>query len=1562
MVVIFQWVILISHKQPLPAGGELIEPQWLHGFLNEVIAVSIKAPLDLRVHQPKGLYDPAAEHDACGIGMVTTLNKRDERTIIDEAVQVLVNLDHRGAVGSEANTGDGAGIMISMPDEFMRTSLDIKLPPAGHYIAGIGFMDRDPAQASQEEQAIADIARQEGLAVLSWRVVPINPDGLGLQALSTMPLFRTLVLQDADQARREGHELERMAYRVRKRVEHEVGVYFASLSSRTLTYKGMLTTMQLTRFFPDLLNPHMKARVAIVHSRFSTNTFPSWPLAQPFRLIAHNGEINTIQGNRNWMSAREGCLRSDLLGEMDPLLPITTPGGSDSGTFDETLELLHLAGRSLPHAISMMLPPAWEQDSQMDPDLKAFYEYNNTLIEPWDGPAAIVFTDGRLVGAQLDRNGLRPGRWQENDNGHLVLASEAGVLDQTPQNSILRKGRLEPRKMFLVDTLEGRIIPDEEIKHHLASQHPYRQWVVNNTVRLDALPERAHVNHSSVSVQRRQRAFGYTEEDLKLLLGPMGQTGAEPIGSMGNDAPIAVLSERSRMLFDYFTQKFAQVTNPPLDWEREEIVTSIASAIGPEPNLLEDQPLHAKKIKIDRPVVNSDQMAQLKRLEHARILGGYYKPYLVRGLYQVAGGGSALKERLDQICHEVDQAIDRGSNVLILSDRDSNHTWGPIPSLLLTSALQHHLLRHHSRTQVSLAVEAGDVREIHHVALLIAYGAACVNPYLALESVENLSNTGYLTVTPEQASDNLVKALSTGVLKIMSKMGVSTIMSYRGAQLFEAVGLSKEVIDQYFTGTTSQVGGIGLDQIAEEVAIRHQVAYPIQWTARPHRNLKTGGDYKWRRTGENHLNDPRAIFLLQQSTQRGDYRLFKEYSRYINDTSHRIMTLRGMMKFVPRQAPLPIDQVEPALDIVKRFSTGAMSYGSISQEAHETLALAMNRLGARSNSGEGGESQDRIEDPERTSRIKQIASARFGVTSDYLVSATDLQIKLAQGAKPGEGGHLPGAKVPPWIAEVRRATPGVELISPPPHHDIYSIEDLKQLIHDLKMANPQARIHVKLVSEFGVGTVAAGVAKCHADLVLISGQDGGTGAAPLNAIKHAGTPWEIGLAETQQTLIMNGLRSRVVVQCDGELKTGRDVVVAALLGAEEFGFATTALIVEGCVMMRACHKNTCPQGIATQDPELRARFTGKPEHVINFFMFIAQEVREILAELGFHTLEEAVGHVECLDQDQAVQTWKNQGIDLSSILMQAGPVPGTVLHQTEFQDHELGKSLDIRLIKLAEAALEDSEPVRIEEKVRNVDRTVGTMLGYQITKRYGSQGLPDDTIDITLHGSAGQSVGAFIPRGETIRVYGEVNDYAGKGLSGGSLVVRPETGIHFEPHTNVICGNVTGFGATSGSMFVAGQAGERFAVRNGGASFVVEGIGDHGCEYMTGGTVVILGPTGRNLGAGFSGGDVYVLDLDTRRVNPKALRDDSLEFQVPTPEDSKILFDLVKAHAEQTGSLRAATLIQNWTTNLPRFTHLVPRQYLAMKEAMERADRECIDFNAPGVWEETYEEVMEGVR
>ena len=1492
--------------------------------------MTFKAPLDLTVHAPDGMYDPANEHDACGVGMVTTLNKRPERKIVTDAIEVLVNLDHRGAVGAEENTGDGAGILMSMPDEFMRATVPAELPEAGHYAAGIAFLDRDIETSGQQEQAIAKIVREEGLEVLAWRVVPTNPDGLGLQALAAMPGFKTLVVASPDGALA-GVDLDRKTFRIRKRVEHEVGVYFASLSARTITYKGMLTTMQLTHFFEDLNDERMKATIAIVHSRFSTNTFPSWPLAQPFRLLAHNGEINTIQGNRNWLSAREGRLSSELLGEFEPLLPITTPGYSDSGTFDECLELLHLAGRSLPHAICMMLPPAWEKNPDLDPDVRAFYEYNNTLIEPWDGPADIVFTDGTQVGALLDRNGFRPGRWQLTDDGYIVLASEAGVLPEIAQEHIVSKGRLEPGEMFLVDTAEGRIIPDEEVKRNLAAQHPYRKWVEGNSVEMSDLPRREHVSHSGQSVQRRQRAFGYTEEDLKLLLTPMANTGKEPLGSMGNDAPMPALSSRSRMLFDYFTQKFAQVTNPPLDWEREEIVTSLESAIGPEPNLLADSELHAKKILIPLPVVNSDEMAQLKRLDKARILGGYYRPYVVKGLYQVAGGGKALEERLDEIFAEIDEAIANGKNFIVLSDRESNHTWGPIPSLLLTSAVQHHLLRRHTRTQISVAVEAGDVREIHHVALLIAYGAACVNPYLAFESVEDLARNGYLKVDADTAVKNLTKALSTGVLKIMSKMGVSTIMSYRGAQLFEAVGLSQEVIDEYFTGTTSRVGGVSLEEIAEEVAIRHRVAYPNQWSASPHRNLRTGGDYKWRRTGEDHLNDPEAIFLLQQSTQRGDYQMFKKYSHHINDTSNRLMTLRGLMKFNTNRKPIDIAEVEPASEIVKRFSTGAMSYGSISQEAHETLAIAMNSIGARSNSGEGGESDDRINDPQRYSRIKQIASARFGVTSDYLVHATDLQIKLAQGAKPGEGGHLPGAKVPPWIAKVRHATPGVELISPPPHHDIYSIEDLAQLIYDLKNSNVNARISVKLVSEAGVGTVAAGVAKAGAQVILISGYDGGTGAAPRSSIHNAGLPWELGLAETHQTLIKNGLRNRVMIETDGKLMSGRDVVIAALLGAEEFGFATAPLVTMGCVMMRVCNLDTCPMGIATQNPELRKRFRGKPEYVINFMRFIAEEMREYMAKLGFRTVDEMVGRSDLLKRNDKVMNEHADRVDLSQILNNPFAKAGekVTFDPKDVYDFKLGATLDEKvLLKKFGPAMDKKEKKTVKVEITNTDRTVGTILGAEITRKFGTS-LEPDTYTVQCKGAGGQSFGAFIPKGLTLELEGDSNDYFGKGLSGGKLVVYPPKARKYKPEENIIVGNVALYGATSGEAYINGIAGERFCVRNSGAYAVVEGVGEHGCEYMTGGRVVVLGATGKNFAAGMSGGIAYVLDEKSnlyRNLNKEMI---SIEL-VESKYDIAELKNMIEKHVAHTGSEKGKEILTHFDEYLPKFKKIIPNDYKRM--------------------------------
>ncbi len=1503
---------------------------------------------------PQGLYDPATEHDACGVAFVATLRGTPGRDIVDAGLTALLNLDHRGAVGAERDSGDGAGILTQVPDAFLRDVIPAELPPAGHYAIGLAFLPTEPAELTAAVAAIDSIVRAEGLDTLAWRDVPVEADLVGPTARATMPAFRHLVV--ADPARSlAGVELDRRAFRVRKRVEHELGLYFASLSARTLTYKGMLTTGQLEPFFPDLSDPRYASEIALVHSRFSTNTFPSWPLAQPFRMIAHNGEINTVRANRNWMAARQSTLSSELLGDLTPLMPVCTPSGSDSGTFDEVLELLHLSGRSMPHAVLMMIPEAWENHAEMDPARRAFYEYHSTLMEPWDGPAALAFTDGTLIGAVLDRNGLRPGRYWITDDGLVVLASEAGVLDLDPA-TVVRKGRLEPGRMFLVDTASGRVVADEEIKRQLADQRPYAQWTAEHSIFLDQLPEREHVQHSPASVRRRQRAFGYTEEELKVILGPMGATGGEPLGAMGSDTPVAVLSERPRLLFDYFTQMFAQVTNPPLDAIREELVTSIGGAIGPEPNLLADLPEHARKLILPFPVLDNDQLAKIVRIDRDPALAGIFRSEIVRGLYTVDGGAAALEARLEEIFAQVDHAVDAGVSFLILSDRDSDADNAPIPSLLLASAVHHHLLRRHTRTRVSLVVEAGDVREVHHVALLIGYGAAAVNPYLAMETVEGMARDGTLEVAPEKAVANLIKALGKGVLKVMSKMGISTIASYRGAQTFEAIGLAHEVVARYFAGTTSRLGGVGLDVIAAEVAARHHDAYPASGNPQAHRRLNVGGEYQWRRDGEEHLFDPETVFRLQHSTRTRQLDVFREYTRRVDDQAERLMTLRGLMRFADDvRPPVPLEEVESVGDIIKRFSTGAMSYGSISLEAHQTLAIAMNRMGARSNTGEGGEDPERLHDPERRSAIKQVASGRFGVTSDYLTNATDLQIKMAQGAKPGEGGQLPGMKVYPWIARTRHSTPGVGLISPPPHHDIYSIEDIAQLIHDLKNANPQARVHVKLVSEFGVGTVATGVSKAHADVVLISGHDGGTGASPLTSLKHAGTPWEIGLAETQQTLVLNNLRDRIVVQVDGQLKTGRDVVIGALLGAEEFGFATAPLVVSGCVMMRVCHLDTCPVGVATQNPELRARFTGKPEFVETFFEYIAIEVREYLAALGFRSIEEAVGHVESLDARAAIDHWKASGLDLGPILARPEPVPGSSLHHTTAQDHGLDRALDNQLIAQSAAALEHGQQVRIAVPVRNVNRTVGTMLGHEVTRRYGGDGLPDGTIEVTLTGSAGQSLGAFLPRGITLRLFGDANDYVGKGLSGGRISVRPDRSSVLAGQRDVIAGNVIGYGATSGEIYLRGVVGERFAVRNSGATLVVEGVGDHGCEYMTGGTVVVLGRTGRNFGAGMSGGHAFVLDLRPELVNQPARLAGELALTAVGPKHAAELETLLKTHEAETGSPLAVELLADLPSALARFTRIVPTEYERMLATLAEAAEQGLDPSAPGVWDHILE-------
>ena len=1311
-----------------------------------------------------------------------------------------------------------------------------------------------------------------------------------------MPFFRQLFVASEDGLT--GIELDRVAFCLRKRAEHEAEVYFPSLSARTVVYKGMLTTGQLEPFFPDLSDERFASELALVHSRFSTNTFPSWPLAHPYRLIAHNGEINTVKGNRNWMRARESQISSDLFpGDLSRAFPICTPGASDSATFDEVLELLHLGGRSLPHAVLMMIPEAWENHESMDPARRAFYEFHSTFMEPWDGPACVTFTDGTLIGAVLDRNGLRPGRYWVTDDGLVVLASEAGVLDLEPER-VVRRGRLQPGRMFLVDTAAGRIVSDEEVKSTLAGENPYEEWLHAGLIGLADLPEREHIIHTPASVARRQRTFGYTEEELKILIAPMAASGGEALGSMGTDTPIAVLSERPRIIFDYFTQLFAQVTNPPLDAIREELVTSLGSSIGPEGNVLAATPAHARQVVLPFPVIDNDELAKIVHINADGDLPGY-STVVVKGTYDVHGGEDALRARLHEIFAEVSAAISDGARFVVLSDRDSDRDLAPIPSLLLTSAVHHHLIREKTRTQVGLVVEAGDVREVHHVALLVGYGAAAINPYLAMETVEDMVRHGAITaVTEEKAVANLIKALGKGVLKVMSKMGISTVASYRGAQVFEAIGLSQDLVDEFFTGTVSQLGGIGLDVIAAEAAARHAAAYPPDGIRQAHRKLLVGGEYQWRREGEPHLFDPDTVFRLQHATRARRYDVFKQYTSRIDEQAGRLMTLRGLFELggTDPRPPVPIEEVEPVGSIVQRFNTGAMSYGSISMEAHETLAIAMNRLKARSNTGEGGEDAERLMDPERRSAIKQVASGRFGVTSLYLTHADDIQIKMAQGAKPGEGGQLPGPKVYPWIAKTRHSTPGVGLISPPPHHDIYSIEDLAQLIHDLKNANPEARIHVKLVSEVGVGTVAAGVSKAHADVVLISGHDGGTGASPLTSLKHAGGPWELGLAETQQTLVLNGLRDRIVVQVDGQLKTGRDVVIAALLGAEEFGFATAPLVVSGCVLMRVCHLDTCPVGIATQNPELRARFSGAPEFVETFFEYIAEEVREHLAALGFRSIEEAIGQISHLDTAKAITHWKASGLDLSPILAEVDSPDGSGTHHTIAQDHGLEKALDHQLIAAARDAIDHGTAVTARFPIRNVNRTVGTMLGHEVTKAH-PKGLEDGTIDYLLTGSAGQSFGAFLPAGITLRLDGDANDYVGKGLSGGRVVVRPAPGSALVAEENVIAGNVIAYGATSGELFLRGRVGERFCVRNSGATAVVEGVGDHGLEYMTGGTALILGPTGRNVAAGMSGGVGYVLDLDHTHVNRELV-----DLGPLRPEDELVVHDLLERHQAWTDS------------------------------------------------------------
>jgi glutamate synthase (NADPH/NADH) large chain len=1488
--------------------------------------------------------------------MVATLRGEAGHDIIDLALTALRNLEHRGAIGSDAGTGDGAGILTQMPDAFLRAVVDFTLPPVGEYAAGMVFLPLGHDERAAMKAGIEEIARHENLEVLGWREVPVEHENLGKLAYEARPAFEQLFVARpavGDQPALSGIALDRRVYRLRKRARHEIDAYFVSLSSRTLGYKGMVTTLQLEPFYPDLSDERFTSELAVVHSRYSTNTFPSWPLAQPLRMLAHNGEINTVKGNRNWMRARQSQLESQLIGDVRPLLPICTEGASDSASFDEVLELLTLTGRSLPHAIMMMVPEAYEKQATIDPALRAFYDYHSMQMEPWDGPAALIFTDGTLVGATLDRNGLRPGRWTETTDGLVVIGSETGVLDFAPER-IKRRGRLQPGRMFLVDTAQRRIVEDEEIKADLAALQPWGEWVDKGRVKLSELPEREHIVHPIASITRRQRTFGYTEEEVRILLTPMGQGGAEPLGAMGSDAPVAVLSDRPRLLFDYFSQQFAQVTNPPLDSIREEVVTSLSLGLGPERNLLDWGPDHTRTVTLDFPVIDNDELAKIQHIDTA--LPGR-SSVTVRGLYRVEAGHKGLQKRLVQMCSEVDAAIEDGAEFIVLSDRDSNKDLAPIPSLLMLAAVHHHLIRKETRMKVGLVVEAGDVREVHHVATLIGYGASAVNPYLAMETVEYLVRAGFIAnITPEKAVKNLIYALGKGVLKIMSKMGISTVSSYAGAQVFEAVGLSRDFVEAYFTGTESKLGGVGLDIIAAENAARHEYAYPQDAAARAHERLWTGGEYQWRRDGAPHLFNPDTVFRLQHATRERRYDIFREYTQLIDDQAHELKTLRGLFGLRTGTRPaVPIDEVEPVSAIVKRFSTGAMSYGSISKEAHEVLAVAMNQIGGKSNTGEGGEDVDRLLDPTRRSAIKQVASGRFGVTSLYLTEADDIQIKLAQGAKPGEGGQLPPTKVYPWVARTRHATAGVGLISPPPHHDIYSIEDLKQLIFDLKRANPSARIHTKLVSQSGIGAVAAGVAKALSDVILVSGQDGGTGASPMNSLKHAGTPWELGLAETQQTLMLNGMRDRVVVQVDGQMKTGRDVIIGALLGAEEFGFATAPLVVSGCIMMRVCHLDTCPVGVATQNPVLRQRFTGKAEYIVTFMEFIAQEVREYLAALGYRSIDEIVGHAELLDANEAIQHWKARGLNLAPILEGPRFADDEPRRHGRNQNHELEDHFDVQLIERAQDVIAHGGQLTVDLPIRNTARAVGTMLGHHVTKARGEHGLPENSIDVRLTGSAGQSFGAFMPAGITLRLEGDSNDYVGKGLSGGTIVVRPPRGSSFAASENVIAGNVIGYGATQGQMFLNGVVGERFLVRNSGATAVVEGVGDHALEYMTGGLAVILGATGRNLGAGMSGGQAYVYQLDRDLVNRDAMASGELELGPLGSGDAEILRDLLAKHVAETDSTLGRRLLDDFETEVDNFVRVLPRDYAAVLQTRQEAMSEGLDPDGDVVWKRILE-------
>ncbi|HEX5400086.1 MAG TPA: glutamate synthase large subunit [Verrucomicrobiae bacterium] len=1495
----------------------------------------------------QGLYDPQFEHDSCGVGFVVNMKGRKSHQMVSDALQILLNLDHRGACGCEANTGDGAGILMQVPHEFLAkatASSGFKLPAPGQYGVGMLFMPKNPAEREAVKAAFAKAASAEGQTVLGWREVPTDNSSLGRTAVAAEP-FMMQVFVGRNPALKDDAAFERKLYIIRKVAEQQIRYgktipggdifYVSSLSSRTCIYKGMLMPEQVAKYYPELRDEDMKTALALVHSRFSTNTFPSWDRAHPNRYIAHNGEINTLRGNVNWMHARQMLFQSSLFGDdIKKILPVINTDGSDSAQFDNCVEMLAMTGHELPHVMMMMIPEPWENHESMDAERRAFYEFHSCLMEPWDGPASMAFTDGRIIGACLDRNGLRPSRYYVTKDDVVIMASEAGVLPVAPER-VLQKGRLQPGRMFLVDTEQGRIIADEELKKKYSGAHPYQQWLEAHHVLLENLPEPAEqTQFSRRNILQRQQAFGYTFEDLRFIVGPMADNGVQPLGSMGTDTPLAVLSNKPQLLYNYFKQLFAQVTNPPIDPIREEIITSTEIMVGSEGNLLEPTPESSRMIKLHYPILTNEELEKLRHINRSG-----FKAVTLPILFEAGTGARGLESALETLFAEADRAIADGVNIIVLSDRDISNDHAPIPALLAVSGLHHHLIRSGTRTKVGLVLESGEPREVHHFALLIGYGCTAINPYLAFATLDDLIHQGLLVNTDHKtAIKKYIKAAIKGVVKTMAKMGISTVQSYHGAQIFEAVGLNKGVVDKYFTWTPSRIQGVGLDVIAGEALARHRHAFPD----RPVNGvLDPGGQYQWRDGGEFHLFNPQTIHKLQNACRTNSEKTYREYADLINNQAKNLCTLRGLLEFKLAEKPLPLEEVESVEEIVKRFKTGAMSYGSISKEAHEALAIAMNRLGGKSNTGEGGEDPERYvwtndRGDSKNSAIKQVASGRFGVTSHYLVNARELQIKMAQGAKPGEGGELPGKKVYPPIAKVRGTTAGVGLISPPPHHDIYSIEDLAELIHDLKNSNRNARVSVKLVAEVGVGTIAAGVAKAHADVVLISGHDGGTGASPLSSIKHAGGPWELGVAETHQTLVLNGLRSRIYVETDGQLKTGRDVAVAALLGAEEFGFATAPLVVLGCIMMRVCHLNTCPVGVATQDPRLRARFAGNPDHVVNYMRFIAQELREIMARLGFRTMNEMIGRTDRLVPWKAIEHWKAGGVDLTPILHQPDAPAEFGRYRQQDQDHGLEKSLDVtKILDLCQPAIERGEKVKAELPIINVNRVVGTITGSEITRKHGINGLPEDTVQLKFNGSAGQSFGAFVPQGMTLELEGDANDYFGKGLSGGKLIVYPPKGSTFVPEENIIVGNVALYGATGGEIFVRGMAGERFAVRNSGVSAVVEAIGDHGCEYMTGGRVVVLGQTGRNFAAGMSGGIAYVLDEAgdfATRCNKELV---GLEKLADADEIEEV-WKLIQRHQTYTRSERAAKILGDWKNFVPKFVKVLPKDYARVLNALKR--------------------------